>query len=228
MEQALDLISGVDAQRPGIASTLRAKMGIEERVPELVDEAVRARRAAAGLTSVLKQLPQIAMEQLAARFNRCSFRDDAELVSGLASEMGGAGLQHLRGIVRGGPIAETVEMVGLLSKLDLQAIETFLPGRMMDFPLASQDRIVRQISSSGAAGRSRVLLDLLDQVDPLVMPVVIDEIGVAADRLALPRLMTIVNGELPDGGGPYLRVKAIEALGRINAPDSVTRAEANR
>ena len=71
MEQALDLLAGVESQRPGIAKTLRSKMGIEERVPEFVDEALRARQISAGLTGVLKQLPQTAMEQLAVRFNRC-------------------------------------------------------------------------------------------------------------------------------------------------------------
>jgi hypothetical protein len=57
MEQALDLIAGVETQRPGIARSLRAKMGIEERVPEFVEEALRARQTAAGLTSVLKLMP---------------------------------------------------------------------------------------------------------------------------------------------------------------------------
>jgi hypothetical protein len=109
-----------------------------------------------------------------------------------------------------------------LSKLDPQALQVFLPGRMKDFPRTSQDRIVRQISASGAPGRCRILLELLDHVDPLVMPLVIDEIGVTSDREALGRLLTMVDGDLPVGGGPFLRVKAIEALGRINAPETVT------
>lgn len=222
MEQALDLISGVETQRPGIARSLRGKMGIEERVPEFVEEALRARQAAAGLTSVLKLLPQTAMEQLSARFNRCSLRDDAEHVANLAADLGEEGVQYLRSIVRSGPVAEAVDMAGLLSKLDPQALQVFLPGRMKDFPRTSQDRIVRQISASGAPARCRILLELLDHVDPLVMPLVIDEIGVTSDREALGRLLTIVDGDLPAGGGPFLRVKAIESLGRINAPETVT------
>jgi hypothetical protein len=222
MEQALDLISGVETQRPGIARSLRGKMGIEERVPEFVEEALRARQAAAGLTNVLKLLPQTAMEQLSARFNRCSLRDDAEHIANLAADLGEEGVQYLRSTVRGGPIAEAVDMAGLLSKLDPQALQVFLPGRMKDFPRTSQDRIVRQISASGAPGRCRILLELLDHVDPLVMPLVIDEIGVTSDREALGRLLTMVDGDLPAGGGPFLRVKAIEALGRINAPETVT------
>lgn len=222
MEQALDLISGVEAQRPGIGRSLRPKMGIEERIPEFVDEALRARQAASGMTNVLKMLPQTAMEQLSMRFNRCSLREDAEHISNLAADLGEEGLQYLRSTVRGGPITEAVEMAGLLSKLDPEAVEVFLPSRMKDFPRTSQDRIVRQISASGAPGRCRILLEMLDHVDPLIMPLVIDEIGVTSDREALGRLLTIVDGDLPVGGGPYLQVKAIEALGRIHAPESAT------
>jgi hypothetical protein len=221
MEQALELVDGVEAQRPGVGRGLRGKMGIEERVPDFVDEALRARQAAAGLTGVLKLLPQAAMEQLSVRFNRCSQREDAENVANLAGDLGEEGLQYLRGALRGGPVTEAVEMAGLLSKLDPQAVEVFLPGRIKDFSRSAQDRIVRQISASGATGRCRILLDILDYVDPLVMPLVIDEIGVSADREALGRLLTIVDGDLPIGAGQYLRVKAVEALGRIPATESV-------
>jgi len=222
MEQALDLISGVESQRPGIAHNLRGKMGIEERVPEFVDEALKARQMAAGLTNVLKLLPQTTMEQLSARFNRCSLRDDSEHVANLAADLGEEAVQYLRSTVRGGPAAEAVEMAGLLSRLDPQSVMVYLPGRMKDFPRPSQDRIVRQISASGAVRRCHILLELLDHVDPLVTPLVIDEIGVTADREALGRLLTIADGDLPSGGGPYLRVKAIEALGRIHAPESAS------
>jgi hypothetical protein len=221
MEQALDLIAGVETQRPGIAQTLRGKMGIEERIPEFVEEALRARQTSKGLTNVLKLLPQSTMEQLASRFNRCSLRDDAEHIANLATDLGEEALQYLRSTVRSGPVPEAAEMVGLLSKIDPQAVEVFLPGRIKNFPSISQDRVVRQLSVSGAPGRCRILLKLLDHVDPLVMPMVIDEIGVTADREALGRLMNIVDGDLPAGAGPFLRVRAAEALGRIHAPESI-------
>ena len=222
MEQALDLLSGVEAQRPGTAKTLRGKMGIEERVPEFVEEALRARQAAAGLTAVLKMLPQTTMEQLATRFNRCTLRNDAEHVANLAADLGEEGVQYLRSTLRGGSIAEAVEIVGLLCKLDARSVEVFLPVRMKEFPRNSQDRVLRQISASGSPGRCRILLGVLDHLDPLVMPLAVDEIGVAGDREALGRLLTIVDGDLPAGGGTYLRVKAVESLGRINAPEAIS------
>src|SRR5258708_16067361 len=176
MEQALDLVACVESQRPGIARSLRGKMGIEERVPEFVEEALKARHVAAGLTDVLKLLPQTTMEQLSARFNRCSLREDSEHVANLAGDMGEEAIQYLRNTVRGGPVAAAAQMYGLLSTLDPHSVMVYLPGRMKDFPRTSQDRIVLQISASGAARRCHILLELIDDVDPLVMPLAIDAI----------------------------------------------------
>jgi hypothetical protein len=220
MAQALDLLAGVETQRPGIARTLRAKMGIEERVPEFVEEALRARQISAGLTGLLKQLPQCAMEQLAVRFNRCQFREDLENVANLAQDLGEEALQYLRSTVRGGPPGDAVEMVGLLVRLDPTAASVFLPTRIRDFPRAAQDRIVRQISASGTPGRSQILLAVLDFVDPIIMPLLVDEVGMSEEREALGRLLTLADGDLPAGSAPFLRVKAIEGLGRLRAPES--------
>jgi hypothetical protein len=220
MEQALNLLAGVESQRPGTAKTLRAKMGIEDRVPEFVDEALRARQISAGLTGVLRQLPQTAMEQLASRFNRCQYRDDLENMANLAHDLGEEAAQYLRSTVRGGPHSEAVEMVGLLVRLDPTAALVYLPARIKEFPRAAQDRMVRQIASCGAAERCRILLTILDHVDPLIMPLVVDEAGMTGDREALPRLLTLVDGDLPVGAAAYLRVKAVEALGRVKAAES--------
>src|SRR2546423_11379981 len=153
------------------------------------------------------------MEHLSVRFNRCSLRDDSEPVANWAADLGEEGVQSLRSTVRGGPIAEAVEMGGLLSRLDPESVMVFLPGRMKDFPRTSQDRMVRQISASGAARRCHILLELIDHVDPLVTPLVIDEIGVTSDREALGKLLTLADGDLPTGGGPSLRGQAGVALG---------------
>ena len=109
------------------------------------------------------------MEQLASRFNRCTLRNDAENVANLAADLGEEGVQYLRSTLRGGSTAEAVEMVGLLCKLDARSVEVFLPARMKEFPRNSQDRVLRQISASGSPGRCRILLGVLDLLDPLVM-----------------------------------------------------------
>lgn len=64
------------------------------------------------------------------------------------------------------------------------------------------------------------MLAVLDHVDPMVMPLVVDEIGMTEDREALGRLLNLAEGDLPAGAAPFLRVKAIESLGRLKAPES--------
>jgi hypothetical protein len=141
-------------------------------------------------------------------------------VANLAHDLGEEVVQFLRSAVRGGTITETVEMVGLLCRLDPQAVEVFLPARVKNFPRAAQDRTIRQISASGAPSRCNLLIKLLDHVDPILTSLVIDEIGVSGDREAVGRLQNIVDGDLPAGAGPYLQVKAVEAIGRLRAPES--------
>src|SRR5258708_28424252 len=104
-----------------MGTTLRRKMGMKERVRELVEEALRARGLAAGLTGGLKHLPQTAMEQLSTRFNRCQFRSALENVASLALELGEEALQYLRDTVRGGRPAGAAGMVGLLTRADVHA-----------------------------------------------------------------------------------------------------------
>jgi hypothetical protein len=62
---------------------------------------------------------------------------------------------------------------------------------------------------------------VLDHVDPMVMPLVVDEVGMTEDREGLGRLLNLAEGDLPAGAAQYLRVKAIEALGRLKAPESI-------
>jgi len=168
------------------------------------------------------------MEQLASRFNRCGlYANDAEHISNLAADLGEEGLQYLRTTVRAGPVRKPPEMVGLLSKLDPQAVEVFLPGRVKNFPRISQTRVVRQLSACGRAGPMPYPPQAARSRRSSVMPLVIDEIGVTADREALGRLMNIVDGDLPPSGRSCAS-RAAEALGRIHAPESVRRTQTHR
>jgi len=217
IEQVLASLDGIEDQRPAFAQSLRPRTGIENRMPEFIEEALHAERIPPGLPDLLRLMPHLAADQLAARFNRSGFREDCDRVVELAHELGAEGVAHLRGTLRAGPDAEAVETVGLLSRLDAFAVEQLLADRVRLLPRAAQDRAVRQIAASGAPERGRVLLAVFERLDPLIMPTVLDEIGILGDISALDRLISLAQGELPDMGTPYLRVKAIEALGRLRA-----------
>jgi hypothetical protein len=75
--------------------------------------------------------------------------------------------------------------------------------------------VVRQIAASGASERGRLLLDIFDLLDAMIRPLAVDEIGMAGEQSADMRLLRLAEGDLPSGGTDYLRLKAIEALGRL-------------
>ena len=55
----------------------------------------------------------------------------------------------------------------------------------------------------------------LDILDTLIRPLAVDEIGMSGEKSADMRLLRIAEGDLPKDGTEFLRLKAIEALGRL-------------
>jgi hypothetical protein len=62
--------------------------------------------------------------------------------------------------------------------------------------------------------RARQLITLFDSLDPLIKPLAVDEIGMTGAPDGITLLLVLASDEKTDG---YLRIKAIEALGRLRA-----------
>ncbi len=78
--------------------------------------------------SVANSCPKPRWNRLSARFNRCSHREDADNIANLAGDLGEEGFSICVAPCAAGPSPEAVEMAGLLSRLDPQAVQVFLPG----------------------------------------------------------------------------------------------------
>jgi hypothetical protein len=61
---------------------------------------------------------------------------------------------------------------------------------------------------------------VLADAHPLVVPMMIDQIGIAQETAAIPQLMEIAAGEHDILRDQFVRIKAIEALGRMRALDA--------
>jgi hypothetical protein len=108
--------------------------------------------------------------------------------------------------------------VGLLSRLDSQGLEEILPLRLREAGRTFQDAVVRQLSVAGAPERGELLANSIELFDHSVLPLALDEIGMCADPATATKLLRLAEGEILPEGPEYLRVKAIEALGRMRAP----------
>jgi PilZ domain len=223
MIQALDSLNLLEAVRPSWVQGLRPRLGIENRVSEFIDDAVNSDRVADSLTDVLRRVPQASSEQLAVRLTRTTRRAERERVVDLAKAIGEPCTQLLRAALRSEPLSKASCVIGLLSRLDPIALGEFLPSRLSEGQRSFQDAVVRQLAIAGAPERGRIIANSLDLFDSLVMPFAVDEIGMCGDPDTSEILLKIVEGESLPGSSEFLRVKAIEALGRIRAPGTAER-----
>jgi len=215
IQRSVELIDYIEGERPGLGKTLRPRIAVEDRLPEFIEESLKVGELPDGLADLLRRMPQPASEQLASRFSRSGFREDCELLVSMMSVLGPEGLEHLRRQLLEGKPNEAIDAVGILARVDLEMLERVLPDRMRDWKRTAHDRVVRQIASSGAPERGRLLLELFDDLDALIRPLAVDEIGMSGEQSADMRLLRLAEGDLPSDGTEYLRLKAIEALGRL-------------
>ena len=218
--QALDSLDSVEHQRPVFAQSLRPRIGLEKRVPEFLEDVLRGERVMAGLETLLQRVPRSAAENLILRFNRTSNPTEMQRLVDLSRAVGEELMASLRDQLRSGSANEAAETAGILSRLDHSAIERWLPERLADWPRQAQDRVVRLIAMGGAAERGSLLVSLLHLLDPVLWPLAIDEIGLSEDASCIPTLLRLAEGEAGRSSGPFVRLKAMEALGRLKAQEA--------
>ena len=222
MQRSVEMTDYLENERPGVGKSLKPRVGVDGRLPEFIDDALKSGEVPKGLTELLRRIPEAATENIAARFSRSGFREDCELLLSMIESLGPEALERLRKQLRNGAPHESIDTVGILARLDIETLMASLPGLLSEWKRTGHDRVVRQIAASGASGRGRLLVDLFDHFDPMIRPLAIDEIGMSGERSADTRLLRIAEGDLPKGSSTYLQLKAMEALGRLRTSAAPT------
>jgi PilZ domain-containing protein len=211
----------VAEERPALAQDLRSRVGIENRLPEMIEEAINCEVVPEDIVEVLLELPRNSAEHFADRFFRSQKRDECDRIIDLVGELGHTALTDLRDILKTGQPRQAASTVGLLSRLDPASLLELLPGRMAEFNRFYQDIIVRQVAYANAPDRGRTLLELLELLDSLILPETIDEIGMSQDRGASSPLIALATAGEAESRSPFVQLKAIESLGRLREVDAV-------
>jgi hypothetical protein len=209
-------------QRPVLVNDLRPRVGVENRIPEFIEEALHYDPAPADLLVVLRRTSQAGAEHLADRFFRCMRRDECDRMVELVKEMGSPALVQLREIVRTGQPRQASGVVGLLSRLDVGTLLELLPARLPEWNRFYHDIVVRQIAYGAAPDRGRTLLELAEVLDSVVLPEAIDEIGMSSDLTASHPLLAMAKPGEAASRSPFVQLKAIESLGRLRDMEAVT------
>ncbi len=221
VQQSLDSLADLEESRPSWVQSLRPRIGVDNRIPEFIEEALAAETMPDGLVGVLMRVPQGAAEHLSIRLARSSRRTERESIVHLAKSVGAPCVRHLKETFKNDVPAKAATVAGLLSRLDPAAVDELLPRRLRDGGRGFHDAIVRQLSTGGAPERGKLLADSLEMFDVMILPLALDEIGMCGDADTAPKLLRLAEGELIPQGPEYLRVKAIEALGRMRAANAV-------
>ena len=80
--------------------------------------------------------------------------------------------------------------------------------------------LTRPANSASAQSAAFVFSAILADAHPLVVPMMIDQIGLAQETTAVAQLMEIAAGEHEILRDQFVRIKAIEALGRMRASEA--------
>jgi len=211
----------ITVQRPVLITELRPRVGVENRLPEYIEEALQMEKIPEDLLSVLRRTSQAGAEHLADRFFRCMRRDECDAMLELVKHLGSATMLQFREILRTGQPRQSSACVGLMSRFDVGTLLELLPARLPEWNRFYHDIVVRQIAYGNAADRGRTLLELAEVLDPLVLPEAVDEIGMSGDLSAAPPLVAMARPGDAASRSPYVQLKAIESLGRLRDPEAV-------
>ncbi len=211
----------ISVERPVLMNDLRPRVGVENRLPEFIEEALQMEPIPPDMLSVLRRTSHSGAEHLADRFFRCMRRDECDRMIELVQQLGSPVLGQLREILRTGQPRQAAGAVGLVSRLDVGTLLELLPTRMPEWNRFYHDVVVRQIAYGAAADRGRTLLELAEILDPLVLPEAVDEIGMSGDLTAAPPLIAMARPGDAASRSPYVQLKAIESLGRLKDTEAV-------
>src|SRR6266446_1164257 len=214
MQQALASLDSVEAQRPGSSQSLMPRIGAEERIPEFVEENLRSGEIADGLLDILALMPKATLQYITNRFGHSGFREDCELLADIVKGLGAEAIRRLAEILQTSPANEAADVLGLLGQLEPETVARILPVRLAQWPRSVHDRCVRQLSSVPPHTRAQLLLAIFDSLDVLIQPLVLDEVSMTGSSDSIPKLLDLAAS---DGISGYVRLKAIEALGRLRA-----------
>jgi hypothetical protein len=214
MQQALASLDSVETLRPGSTTNIRQRIGMEERLPEFIEEAMRAGHPQDGLLDILGLMPKASLHYITNRFANCGFREDCELLGEMVRGLGEEAVHRLVETIQTAPATEATEVIGLLSLLSPESVEQSLPTRLAQWPRTSHDRAVRQLSSTPPEQRALLLASMYGSLDPLIRPLALDEMGMSGRTECIPLLLDLIRDDSTPG---FTRIKAIEAAGRLRA-----------
>ena len=218
VREMVETLGELEKSRPTWARNLRPRIGFDNRIPEFIEGALKNGAFHSDFLEVMRAVPHAAAEQLAARITNVARVSEREKIVDMASAIGEPVQAKLRQTLELAPSTKAVRVVGLLSRLQPGVVAQLLPSRITSSVRETHDEALRQLSSAGAPERAQIVMNILELLDSMILPMALDEVGFCGDISVAPELLRIADARRMPGTSDFVRVKAIEALGRLRVP----------
>jgi hypothetical protein len=206
-------------------SALLKRMANPERWTLLVDAALANRALDPVLPRLLERDPDKLLDRMTLLLGEPRGNEMLAAMSRLLRTMGQPVLSVLETRLYEARPQRVTAAIKLLASTDPDRLLRGLTRALSSWEWNMQDLAVSELSrpanASAAQTAAFIFSSVLATAHPLVVPMMIDQIGLAGERTAIPQLMEIAAGEHPILRDQFVRIKAIEGLGRLRAIEAI-------
>ncbi len=205
-------------------AALAERLVAQDRWLLLVDAALANRALDPVLPRVLQRDPERVLDRLTLLLTESQGLEVLPAMARLLRAMGVPVLCLLETRLFEARRQRATAAVKLLAAAEPERLARVLPRALPSWDWGLQDLAVSELArpSNPVVSSSAALafLEILPDANPLVVPMMIDQIGLARELSAVPQLMKIAEGKHDVLRDLYIRIKSIEALGRMRAGEA--------
>ena len=211
-------------QEHGHIATLAQRLVAQDRWLLLVDAALANRPLDPVLPRLLQRDPERLLDRMTLLLTEPRGAESVPAMARLLRTIGVPVLNLLETRLYEARRQRVSASIKLLAVADPERLLRGLARALASWEWNLQDLAISELSrpanSASAQSAAFVFSAVLADAHPLVVPMMIDQIGLAQEATAVPQLMEIAAGEHEILRDLFVRIKAIEALGRMHATEA--------
>jgi len=205
-------------------ATLVGRLLNDERWLYLVDEALAAQPLNPVIPRLLKRSPDRLIDRLGLLLTAPNGLNALPAMVRLVHATGEPVLGSLEARLYEARRQRSLTAIHLLASADPKRLAEALPRCLASWEWSLQDlaatELMKWTNPPVVTATAKTFLATLGEAHAMVVPCMIDHLGIAHEVAAIPMLLQIAEGGHATLRDIYLRIKAIEALGRMRAAEA--------
>jgi PilZ domain len=205
-------------------AALATRLATQDRWSLLVDASLANRPLDPVLPRLLQRDPERLLDRLTLLLTEPRGAEMLQAMARLLRTIGVPVLNLLETRLYEARRQRVTAAIKLLAAADAERLLRGLARAIASWEWNLQDLAVSELSrpccSASAQSAAFVFSAILADAHPMVVPMMIDQIGLAREATAVPQLLEIAAGEHEVLRDQFVRIKAIEALGRMRSQEA--------